>query len=181
VAAALGAGSLRALALGLGLSGLAATLLRLRPPEMGFVLLRALLVGCARFAERDSNRLPRILDLPPTPSRAEFAMLELVHDAADGFLLRLGFLRHRNGLLLTPQRTFSSTREAGASKDNEVSVLRFLAVREGDHIPLAKRELGSKPHRSAYAGDCFAQRPAIRRRLGELVNSTLSCPLRSAL
>ena len=55
-----GARPLRAPALGLGLSGLAATLLRLRPPKTRFVLLRALLIGGARFAERDGDRLFRI-------------------------------------------------------------------------------------------------------------------------
>jgi hypothetical protein len=67
-------------------------------------------------------------------------------------------------LLLTPARAILGAKaslapacHAGASKDNEVSALRFLAARAGDRIPLAKRELASKPHRSAYAGDCFGK------------------------
>jgi hypothetical protein len=78
---------------GLGLRRLAPTLLGLRSPEMLLVLFRRRLIGCASFAKSNRDRLSAVLDLLPTRPRTKLALLEFVHDAFDGFLLRLGFTR----------------------------------------------------------------------------------------
>ena len=61
--------------------------------EMLLVLFWRLLIGCASLAESDRYRLPMIFDFLSARPRAELAMLKLVHDPFDGFLLRLGFAR----------------------------------------------------------------------------------------
>jgi len=88
-----GSSAARRLALSLSLRRLAPALLRLRPAKMLLVLFRRLLIGCARFAESDRDRLSAVFDLLSTRPRTKLAMLELVHDAFDGLLLRLGFTR----------------------------------------------------------------------------------------
>ena len=61
--------------------------------KMLLVLSRRLLIGFAGFAESDRHRLLTIFDFWSGRPRTELAMLEFVHDAFDGFLLRLGFAR----------------------------------------------------------------------------------------
>jgi hypothetical protein len=58
-----GSSAARRLAFGLNLRRLASTLLRLRPAKMLLVLFWRLLIGCARFAESDRDRLPAVFDL----------------------------------------------------------------------------------------------------------------------
>ena len=70
-----------------------AALFRLRVPQMLSVLFWRLLIGGAGFAKRDRHRLLAVLDLLSARSGTKLAMLELVHDAFDGFLLRFGFAR----------------------------------------------------------------------------------------
>src|ERR1700734_622823 len=88
-----GSWAARRLAFGLVLCRFAPTLLRLRMAEMLLVLFWRLLVGCASLAESDRHRLLTIFDLLSARSRTELAVLKLVHDPFDGFLLRLGFAR----------------------------------------------------------------------------------------
>src|SRR5579872_5092517 len=76
----------RGLSFGLILRRLAPTLLRLRVAEMLLVLLRRLLIGRARFAERDRDRLSAIFHLLTARPRTKLAMLEFMHDALDGLL-----------------------------------------------------------------------------------------------
>src|SRR5208337_253639 len=83
----------RSPALGLGLRRLATRLFGLGAAKILLVLPRALLVRGSRFAERDGDRLPWVLDLLAASSRAQLAVLELVHDPSDRLFLRLGLLR----------------------------------------------------------------------------------------
>src|SRR6185312_1547456 len=59
---------------------LAAPLLCLGAPVMPAVLAGRLLVRRAGFAQRDSDRLARVLDLPAAAA-PQLAMLEFMHDA----------------------------------------------------------------------------------------------------
>jgi hypothetical protein len=84
---------MRLLALGLVLRGFPTTLLRLRMAQVLLVLFGRLMVGSTGFAESDRHRLLAVLHLLSARPGTKLAMLELVHDAFDGFLLRLGFAR----------------------------------------------------------------------------------------
>ncbi len=57
-----------------------------------------------RFAERDRDRLPRVFDLLAARARAQFAVLEFVHDPSDRLFLRLGLLRRHDVILLVEIR-----------------------------------------------------------------------------
>ena len=95
---------MRSLAFGLVLRGFPTTLLRLRMAQVLLVLFGRLLVGGAGFAESDRHRLLAVFHLLSARPGAKLAMLELVHDAFDGFLLRLGFARrHFSSPFDTPQ------------------------------------------------------------------------------
>src|SRR4051794_29167393 len=61
--------------------------------EVALVLLLALVFRGARLAQGDRDRLLRVLHLAAARG-LELAMLELVHDALDRFLLPLRLLRH---------------------------------------------------------------------------------------
>ena len=67
--------------------------LRFRMAEMLLVFFRRLLIGFASLAESDGDRLLTIFHLLSARPRTKFAVLELVHDPFDGFLLRLGLAR----------------------------------------------------------------------------------------
>src|SRR5207302_6313234 len=77
------------------LLGRAAPLASLGTLQVLAVLLFALVFGGAGLVQPDRDRLFRVLDLFAAAG-FELPMLELVHDALDGFLLRLRLVgRHR--------------------------------------------------------------------------------------
>jgi hypothetical protein len=88
-----GGSAARRLAFGFSLGGLAPTLFCLCMAQMLLVLFWRLLIGCAGFAQSNRDRLFAVLDPLPVCPRTKLAMFELVHDASDGLLLRLGFAR----------------------------------------------------------------------------------------
>jgi len=88
-----GSWAARRLAFGLVPRGFATTLLRFRMAEMLLVFFRRLLIGFASLAESDGDRLLTIFHLLSARPRTKFAVLELVDDPFDGFLLRLGLAR----------------------------------------------------------------------------------------
>src|SRR4051794_36686427 len=106
-------------ALGPGARSLAPALALLRALEPASVLRRALLVGTAGFVERDGDRLPRIAYLAPGTA-FQLAMLELVHDPADDFLLLWVLLLRHHAL-----------RFAGNARDRvwDASAYRVVAGR----------------------------------------------------
>src|SRR5215216_2430790 len=100
-ARALAAAALAAIGQGLaafsfGQRGLAFAFLALGAPQIAFVLPLALVFRRACLVQRDRDRLPRVLYLSWATARAalEFAVLELVHHAFDGLLLRSRLLGH---------------------------------------------------------------------------------------
>ena len=140
--------------------------------EMLLVFFRRLLIGFASLVESDRDRLLTVFHLPSARPRTKLAMLELVHDPFDGFLLRLdsrGVICHLPLTGLDVIKRGSDKAGSGGSEPERWRHLRHprrnrLGLRSLSDIGCGLRHGGSRMSarktRGVEAADLSSRRPA---------------------